>query len=437
MKPLRTTLCVLLAVVLMIEQPQLLKRRGAAWQRSSSPFDRTFVLNESTNVNSSIPVYDIIYNMNLGANHYLNPNVYYEQLLPLKLMPPEREGYNFAGWYLDSSYKFPITEIEDCDRGNLILYAKWTKKISNSMNIQMYSYVSGSLTRAPEKKLSNMNYRILENIDIPGMPYTRFADYGSGRTYSLDQCPQGLCISDDFIMVSTYSTGSRRTSGCLHIFDVKTGEYLVTLSMREGSHLGGIAFDGENIWICHSNYRTIQRLDYAFVKEIAAHKPKKIIDISGITEHCEEYRVSNSPSCITYYNGKLWIATHTRFFKSVMRSYRFEDDALVECEEFAIPDKVQGVAFDGDGHVYLSASFGRGKSSYIKFYDSAYALSKDPEKPAECVEMPPCSEEVEILDDELIVLFESGAQKYHEGTDGNGKSLSPIDHLVAVSVDSF
>lgn len=430
----RMMLCILLAVVLLLEQPQLTKGRGVMERPHSPSFDYTYALNETNNVNSSIPVYDIIYNLNLGENHYLNPSVYYEQLLPLQLMPPRREGYNFAGWYTDSSYKHPLTEIEDCSEGNLILFAKWTKKISGSRNIQLYSYGAGSLTRSPEKKLANMNYRIMEDLNIPGMPDTRFEDYITNKLFSVDQCPQGLCVTEELILVTSYSTGSGENYGCLYVFNRETGEYLMTLSMKQGSHLGGICYDGKSLWICHSNYRTIERLDYALVRELAKHAPGRTVVLPQ--EH-EEYRVLNSPSCITFFSGKLWIATHTRFFKSVMKSYRYSEGALEECEEFAIPDKVQGVTFDKDGHVYLSTSFGREKSSYIKVYKSAYDLSKHPENPAECVEMPPCSEELAIAGDELLVLFESGAQKYMEGTDGKGKSLAPLDHMVAIHLDSF
>lgn len=434
MEMARIMLCILLVFVLILEQPQLTKGRGVMEHLPSPSFDYSYTLNEKNNVNSSIPVYDIIYNLNLGENHYLNPTVYYEQILPFQLMPPHREGYNFAGWYTDSSYQHPVTEIADCEDGNLILYAKWTKKISASMNIQLYSYNTSSLTRSPERKLSNMNYRILEDLDIPGMPYTRFEDYIAQKIFSVDQCPQGLCVTEDLILVTSYSTGSRDTYGCLHAFDRINGEYLATLSMKQGSHLGGITYDGTNLWICHSNYRTIERLDYALVKEIAMHKPGRTVELP---EEYEEYRVLNSPSCITFFGGKLWIATHTRFFKSVMKSYRYEDGKLTQCEEFAIPDKVQGVTFDEAGHVYLSTSFGREKSSYIKVYESAYALSKRPEKPAECVEMPPCSEELAIAGEELLVLFESSAQKYMEGTDKKGKALAPLDHLVAIQLNSF
>ncbi len=434
MKLLRILLCILLVPVLLLEQPQFSKGRGAIVRPLSPSSDTASVLDEKNNANSSIPIYDIIYNLNLGENHYLNPDVYYEQRLPLQLRPPEREGHSFAGWYTDSSYKHPITEITDCRGGNLILYAKWTKKISASMNIQLYSYGSRTLTRSPEKKLSNMDYRILEDLDIPGMPETRFEDYLTHKIFSVDQCPQGLCVTQEHILVTTYSTGDSDAYGCLHVFDRASGKYLVTLSMRKGSHLGGIAYDGESIWICHSNYRTIERLDYGLVRQLAEKEPGRTVEL--LHEH-EEYRVSNSPSCITYFAGRLWVATHTKFFQSVMKSYRFSDGRLKECEEFDIPDKVQGVAFDTDGHAYLSTSFGRGKSSYIKVYESAYALSSRPEKPAECIEMPPCSEELAIAGEELIVLFESAAQKYMEGTDGKGKARSPLDHMVAIQLDSF
>ena len=429
----RVLLSILLVFVLLLEQPQLTKGCGVMERTLSPSLNHTYTLNEQNNVNSTIPVYDIIYNLNLGENHYLNPSVYYEQLLPLKLMPPQREGYNFAGWYTDSSYKHPLTEITDCANGNLILYAKWTKEISGSMNIQLYSYGAASLTRSPEKKLANMNYRILEDMDIPGMPSTRFEDYITNKLFNVDQCPQGLCVTDELILVTAYSTGGD-DYGCLYAFDRYSWEYLMTLSMKQGSHLGGICYDGKSLWICHSNYRTIERLDYALVKELAKHKPGRTV---LLPKEREEYRVLNSPSCITYFSGKLWIATHTRFFKSVMKSYRYNGSGLEACEEFAIPDKVQGVAFDTEGHVYLSTSFGREKSSYIKVYLSAFALSRQPEKPAECVEMPPCSEEIAIAGDELLVLFESGAQKYMEGTDGKGKSLAPLDHMVAIHLDSF
>ena len=60
-----------------------------------------------------------------------------------------------------------------------------------------------------------------------------------------------------------------------------------------------------------------------------------------------------------------------------------------------------------------------------------------PTKPQMKVEMPPCSEEVTIVDGELYVLFESAGSKYFEGTDGNGTSISPIDKILAIQLSSL
>ncbi|MDE7213252.1 MAG: InlB B-repeat-containing protein, partial [Anaeroplasmataceae bacterium] len=41
---------------------------------------------------------------------------------------PTKEGYDFKGWYKDSSCTFPWEFDEDVVTGNVTLYAKWTEK---------------------------------------------------------------------------------------------------------------------------------------------------------------------------------------------------------------------------------------------------------------------------------------------------------------------
>ena len=64
-------------------------------------------------------------------------------------------------------------------------------------------------------------------------------------------------------------------------------------------------------------------------------------------------------------------------------------------------------------------------------------MSAHPKYPTHTVELPPCSEELDIKDDVLYVLFESAGEKYLEGTDGKGTSLSPIDKILMISLDQF
>ena len=45
----------------------------------------------------------LVYELNGGVNHNANPDVITAEELPFALEIPVRDGYNFAGWYTDSS----------------------------------------------------------------------------------------------------------------------------------------------------------------------------------------------------------------------------------------------------------------------------------------------------------------------------------------------
>ena len=224
--------------------------------------------------------------------------------------------------------------------------------------------------------------------------------------------------------------------GTLMIFDRESGEYLVSLAMKVKSHLGGVTYDGENIWICHSEQKTLERIEYRYVQKIAESGANYCVDVSGISD---EYHIKNSPSCIAYYGERIWAATHTTVFDGVMVSYMYDEssDKLIAMADYQIPKEVQGVAFDEDGTIYFSTSYGRKNSSYIKAYESLLTMEDSLKQPILEVEMPPCSEEVVFEDGVLVVLFESASEKYFEGTDGKGNSIAPLDTLLEIEIASL
>lgn len=69
--------------------------------------------------------YSIKYELNGGIMLEENPTVYYADAKTFKLKSPEREGYTFAGWYTEASFKNKITQIKKGTRKNYKLYAKW------------------------------------------------------------------------------------------------------------------------------------------------------------------------------------------------------------------------------------------------------------------------------------------------------------------------
>ena len=61
-------------------------------------------------------------------------------------------------------------------------------------------------------------------------------------------------------------------------------------------------------------------------------------------------------------------------------------------------------------------------------------MTKNVDKYETSIEMPPCSEGIDIKDKKIYIMFESAGKKYLEGTDGNGKSLAPLDKILIIDL---
>lgn len=431
----KVLLAILYVFVFLINDPQIIRAHNLEMNYRETISENDLAGGLDLFMGEDPSVYHLVYELNGGTNSNENRTEILPEELPVQLDVPIRPGYNFAGWYSDCNYTQKISEINEENAANMVLFAKWTKVIDNNYSVQMYSYQTNQALGNNQKELKDCNYAFLDDVTIPGMPSTREKDFKENLISSSSQCLQGICFTPDLLLLTSYSE-NRQKLGSLMVFDRESGAYLVTLGMKKSSHLGGIAFDGESVWICHSNSNTLERIPYEYILKIAQDAPGYCIDASALSD---EYALDNVPSCITCYGGRIWVATHTRFFDSQMVSYRYDGelDQLTALSTYRIPNKVQGIDFDENGAVYLSTSYGRNNSSYLKVYSSLLALNKKPNSPSVKVEMPPCSEEVAIVGDNLYVLFESASEKYFEGTDGIGKTSAPIDKVLEVNVASI
>lgn len=61
-----------------------------------------------------------------------NPKFYSISDGTIKLLPLEKNGYVFEGWYLDSDYQYRVEELSSDMNGDIVLYAKW-KKVDESI----------------------------------------------------------------------------------------------------------------------------------------------------------------------------------------------------------------------------------------------------------------------------------------------------------------
>lgn len=72
-------------------------------------------------------VYSMIYNLNEGVNNDKNPSTYTTDA-EVRLYNPTRDGYDFGGWYYDSSFNNPVSSPFIAPANNITVYARWTAK---------------------------------------------------------------------------------------------------------------------------------------------------------------------------------------------------------------------------------------------------------------------------------------------------------------------
>ena len=107
----------------------------------------------------------------------------------------------------------------------IVLFAKWTEKIDNYYNVEMYTYKTRNVKdKSCQKTLTDCEYYFCDDMYIPGMPQTRESDYLNNYITEATQCMQGLCTTPDYIFMTSYAE-SDSIPGTLMVFDRDSGEY--------------------------------------------------------------------------------------------------------------------------------------------------------------------------------------------------------------------
>ncbi len=89
--------------------------------------------------------YKISYELDGGVNSCDNPRKYTADD-DILLESPTKTGYEFKGWYSDSSYSTKVTSIPQGSTGDKTLYAKW-EAILYSLNVFSADEAKGSVTK--------------------------------------------------------------------------------------------------------------------------------------------------------------------------------------------------------------------------------------------------------------------------------------------------
>ncbi|MCQ2354346.1 MAG: leucine-rich repeat protein [Clostridia bacterium] len=260
-----------------------------------------------------------------------------------------------------------------------------------------------------------------KSIVIPGVKATN-VNGTLGTAYAV----QGIAFTDEYCVISAYDRNAALNS-VLYLIDAESGRYITTVVLPTTAHLGGLAFDGENLWMTVGS--SMACLKKSTIKT-AANSGNDCYVVSSFAS-----RVDTSGTCsfATYYNGKLWVGEFTDMdTNSYLYSYTISkktgsSPSITAVKSSAnggyriqLPDRTQGVTFTSDGKLIVSRSYRASTSAtdYIsqlrvynmKGWSSVTSTGTIEKGNAEFVyTMPPMAEGIAVRGDNAYLLFESAA----------------------------
>lgn len=281
---------------------------------------------------------------------------------------------------------------------------------STSKAAKKYS-TKTSFTKSPAykkytKMKSKMNYS--KSFAIPGMKNTNVAGFACKT-----MIPQAICYAGNYLLISAYDSKGVENS-VIYVVSKAAKSYIMTLVLPNKAKVGGMAYDGKNIWI--SKGGSVACFPYSFVTEAVAGGTA----YKSLSAYTSECKVKTTASYVGYYDGVLWIGPNTTG-TTRMYGYGVNDKDtvpfLTEQYSMAMPSRTQGITFGSDGTMFVSRSYRTkpsqsGYVSQIRTYRPSYGSASSTgkiKKNAMIVKnaMPPKVEGMAIYGSYMYTVFSS------------------------------
>jgi len=276
--------------------------------------------------------------------------------------------------------------------------------------------------------------------------------------------PQGLAYDEAGKRYYVCGYMSDGTASPIYVIDVKSGELITKIKMmnQDGSdftgHAGGLALLNGKLYVAGSvdanllvydaddvaNAPMDSYLIYNNVVELASAndnmRVSHVTSVDGMLAVGEFYRL---PTYDTHPSHAVETADGVQHALLVLVELDEKDNPTPKAA-YSITDNIQGAYFDG-GKLYLTASWGTGKSTLYTYNDGAITSDGtmnvlEREVPLYKLDstvlsstriMPPMAEEIAVVDGQMITMCESACNKYIFG------KLTGAHKVYATDLDSF
>ncbi len=305
-----------------------------------------------------------------------------------------------------------------------VLSATTKKASATSTKAKKYTTKAKFKKSAAYKKYKDFRKQVVYGkcFVLPGMRNTNVAGFNASR-----MVPQSITFAGNYLLMSAYDYTKAQES-VIYILNKNTRKYITTLVLPHTGHVGGITFDGTNIWITYG--KKVQSFRYSLITS-AAVSGKPYVETFSLLNTCQ---LSDTVSYLAYYKGKLWAGAYNEKLKKYMYGYTILNKTgvptLKMTNRMLMPNRTQGVAFTSGGKMLVSRSCQtkKGRSGFLSCLDTykpTWNLGKKSikkNKRKKSVPLPPMNEGIAISGSYTYLIYESPAFSECE---------APVDRITA------
>lgn len=260
-----------------------------------------------------------------------------------------------------------------------------------------------------------------KNINMPGLINTN-----AGGFNAKNMVPQGMTVAGNYLLLTAYDY-KKVDDSVIYVLNKNTKKLKTVVLLPHKGHVGGIAYDGTNIWLAYG--KTMQCFRFSIIK--AAIKLKSpCTELYGFLSTVE---TPATVSYITYYKKRIWAGTYDEQSSQYVRAYKVVNKtatpSVTQTGQMLLPNRTQGVTFASDGTMIVSRSCQtnstkRGFLSRLDVYTPTIKVNKNMEHGIllRSIKMPPMNEGILCCGTYTYLMFESPAFS---------DCKAPVDRVIA------
>ncbi len=268
-------------------------------------------------------------------------------------------------------------------------------------------------------------------IALPGLENTVVAG---------DNCncmtPQGICVTDSLIFISAYCSVNKYKkeledkigfgnneekaevlkehsthNSVIYIIDKESGEYIKNIVLSDSNHVGGLASDGENLYIAKSSDKQVSIISAEQINDILSDEAQSVSVDYESSFDCEV-----TASFVLYFENIIWVGVFDEKEDSLLVGFDYEKKKKIT--EIKIPSKANGGSFteiDGEVCLNINSSYGRKNLSDIYLYSvKNYGKENMSVDLQDKFKAPPLVQNSAISDGRCYFIYESAATCYSQ-----------------------